>query len=729
MATQPTQNPVPSESPRDLKFNAGKIDEFVTSLALKYQDRFGTEHYTIEGLRQLAQEAIAAFGWITIDSFQDGAVITLPNQVLRDEATGEYYRWDGELPKEVPENSTPASTGGVGPGLWLSVGDATLRGMLSAESGAELVGTGLTVSFDTVADMKSSPWLASRMNVVTKGYFSAGDGGGASYVILNTLPDEVGHGNHELQNGLYAHISAGGTAYLEQWGALADDASDAIQSAFNAMNKIKSISNRTYNISKTIYIPSERCIDFSGSYIKFSGNVYVDFFMPNGSADNRNKNITIKNSVMRGFYTYGDTPPLPDFNNQGHGNGVVCIRMKYCDGFIIENIEASGGHYGIEVKTSTYGTIRNCTFHDNIDDGLSISDGGVVAVQSSDILVELCRAYRNGYSDNNTGNSGFEVDDGPRNITFNKCWAHNNESRGFACHVHAGASDGLVCYNIKYVECRAESNNNTLQTSPVYSDVNCGFAFSSASNTERKVRNISLYGCQTTGHKQCAVIWYKSGTATDGGLTVRDCLFSESLISNSSIRTSMVSDVIVKDCAFYGTSGSQCLRISDNRGVLQFCGNSVSGFGLENINCEGSTQSLRAFIENNEFIVPTGTSRVSPVISLKYCLDADVSGNVLRGGSSGSTASGVYLGNATSNATKNAKIRGNTMEGVNIGVFTRYTSASINGNIFTSLPTVLSSAVTASALVSFIGNLSINCSSVGDSGADVSSGNASKTIA
>lgn len=142
MTTQPTQNPVPSESPRDLKFNAGKIDEFVTSLALKYKDRFGTEHYTIEGLRQLAQEAIAAFGWIAMDSFQDGATLTLPNQVLRDETTGEYYRWDGVFPKEVPADSTPDSSGGVEKGAWVSVGDASLRSMLASSSGAGMVGFG-----------------------------------------------------------------------------------------------------------------------------------------------------------------------------------------------------------------------------------------------------------------------------------------------------------------------------------------------------------------------------------------------------------------------------------------------------------------------------------------------------------------------------------------------------------------------------------------------------------
>ncbi|EKY4018617.1 glycosyl hydrolase family 28-related protein [Enterobacter roggenkampii] len=134
MTTQPTNLPVPSESPRDLKFNAGKIDEFVTSMGWTYTDRFGVQHYTIEGMRWLAQQAIAAFGYITLDSFEDGNTLTLPNQVLRLEATGEYYRWDGPLPKDVPENSTPETSGGIGAGKWLSVGDAALRQQLASDS-------------------------------------------------------------------------------------------------------------------------------------------------------------------------------------------------------------------------------------------------------------------------------------------------------------------------------------------------------------------------------------------------------------------------------------------------------------------------------------------------------------------------------------------------------------------------------------------------------------------
>ncbi|MDN3810066.1 SGNH/GDSL hydrolase family protein [Klebsiella aerogenes] len=48
----PTQNPVPSTDIRDAVFAGAKMDEIVTSPSEKYVDRFGNEHYTIEGIRQ-----------------------------------------------------------------------------------------------------------------------------------------------------------------------------------------------------------------------------------------------------------------------------------------------------------------------------------------------------------------------------------------------------------------------------------------------------------------------------------------------------------------------------------------------------------------------------------------------------------------------------------------------------------------------------------------------------
>ncbi|MCK7317167.1 hypothetical protein L8P35_10680 [Enterobacter cloacae] len=200
MATQPTNLPVPSESPRDLKFNAGKIDEFVTSLVNTYVDRFGNEHYTIEGLRWLAQQAIAQFGYITLDSFEDGNTLTLPNQVLHLEATGEYYRWDGALPKVVPDNSTPETTGGIGPGAWLSVGDATLRGEVFALNG------GVTRGFQTVADMKSFGGISPGHTYSTAGYYSAGDGGGALYIAATSGSTPDGYGDHVASNGVFLRL-------------------------------------------------------------------------------------------------------------------------------------------------------------------------------------------------------------------------------------------------------------------------------------------------------------------------------------------------------------------------------------------------------------------------------------------------------------------------------------------------------------------------------------------
>ncbi|HCT3692495.1 TPA: hypothetical protein OTU20_001229 [Proteus mirabilis] len=176
MSTIPTQNPVPSEAAKDLKFNSGKIDEFVTSMKNKYIDRFGQEHFTIEGLRWIAQQAISQFGYITLDSFQKGAEITLPNQVLRDEVTGEYYRWDGALPKVVPIDSTPDSSGGIGVNAWLSIGDASLRRLLESTDGAYTIGTNSGGTVQDELDALNNKYIFEMPTYFKKAYSEPIDG-------------------------------------------------------------------------------------------------------------------------------------------------------------------------------------------------------------------------------------------------------------------------------------------------------------------------------------------------------------------------------------------------------------------------------------------------------------------------------------------------------------------------------------------------------------------------
>ncbi|WP_140180735.1 hypothetical protein [Providencia stuartii] len=168
---KPTQKPVPSSDIKDLFFNSGLLDIWATSLEHKYIDRFGNCHLTAAGMEWLFKElvekfkidmntAIVAAGYITIDSFQQGAdlpnnEITQRNHILRDETTGEYYRWDGELPKQVPAGSTPQSTGGIGKGAWVSVGDASFRSDVRSGDGSLIgVGNNLTLK-DKLSEIKS----------------------------------------------------------------------------------------------------------------------------------------------------------------------------------------------------------------------------------------------------------------------------------------------------------------------------------------------------------------------------------------------------------------------------------------------------------------------------------------------------------------------------------------------------------------------------------------------
>lgn len=127
MATTPTTTPIPSESPKDLKFNAAKVDEIVNSPEEAYSDRFGNARLTWAGIEAISRETISRLGYIPLKSFEDGATISVPSEVLQQESSGDYFRWDGALPKVVAPGSTPESSGGIGKGKWLSVGDATLR--------------------------------------------------------------------------------------------------------------------------------------------------------------------------------------------------------------------------------------------------------------------------------------------------------------------------------------------------------------------------------------------------------------------------------------------------------------------------------------------------------------------------------------------------------------------------------------------------------------------------
>lgn len=93
----------------------------------------------------------------------------------------------------------------------------------------------VTAIFDTVADLVASSPSAGVL-VETKGYTTAGDGGGATYLSVTSgafggTPDE--QGDHTVANGNVAVIQVGDSINIEQYGAVGDGAADD----FNALSK------------------------------------------------------------------------------------------------------------------------------------------------------------------------------------------------------------------------------------------------------------------------------------------------------------------------------------------------------------------------------------------------------------------------------------------------------------------------------------------------------------
>lgn len=80
--TTPTQLPVPSKDPRDLLFNAEKMDEAVNSLAFTYVDRFGIVRQTLAG-------AIASIAAINNKGAWTTATLYAPRDIVS--VSGTWY--------------------------------------------------------------------------------------------------------------------------------------------------------------------------------------------------------------------------------------------------------------------------------------------------------------------------------------------------------------------------------------------------------------------------------------------------------------------------------------------------------------------------------------------------------------------------------------------------------------------------------------------------------------
>ncbi|HBB0993415.1 TPA: hypothetical protein J1A80_000189 [Escherichia coli] len=231
------------------------------------------------------------YGYNTKRSFELGNTINYPNDVLLQESSGEWFRWDGTLPKVVPPGSTPDSTGGVGPGAWVGVGDASLRSDLNNG----YLNDQYSRVFQTVSDMRSGN-LKEGDHVRWLGYYSVGDGGGNYGVVHSGSATEDGGSIFAIPNGKY--VEAETPKEARQWGIKYDGVSDGVTQFNNARNYLSAKDEVLYFSGAGVVLYSGARPDLSG--VKIHADEGVTFKVdenPNTKDLRLLTNLRIENPV------------------------------------------------------------------------------------------------------------------------------------------------------------------------------------------------------------------------------------------------------------------------------------------------------------------------------------------------------------------------------------------------------------------------------------------------
>lgn len=132
--TYGTGNPVLPDGSIDVRDgidNLQSMDVFMNAPEDTYNQRDGDIVRTLAGINNELDSQILNMGFTRIGTFAAGATLTNPRQTLlwdiADGGDGQEYGWSGAFPKIVPASSTPASTGGISVGAWISRFDPELR--------------------------------------------------------------------------------------------------------------------------------------------------------------------------------------------------------------------------------------------------------------------------------------------------------------------------------------------------------------------------------------------------------------------------------------------------------------------------------------------------------------------------------------------------------------------------------------------------------------------------
>ncbi|WP_338565007.1 hypothetical protein [Providencia hangzhouensis] len=324
----------------------------------------------------VSQKVVTEMGAGVVGSFEDGLnfieELTSSDQqvTLENEFGKQPYYWDGDLPKQVPAGSTPQSTGGIGKGAWVSVGDASVRSDFNhyLDEFNKANRNNFIFNFGAIADYKGTPVYDG--NDSTR--ITATDNSSA---LLRAFSDG------DVINGvLTINIPAGHYGFKTELG---------------------NISLRP-DVEKVVFVGSgreETILDFIYEDLTSRKNPSPleahKLFMLTGLQKVTFVNMTVKCTTKHGTVD-GSTNPSPD-NPSVYYGAVWFAHLQDCHSVRFENTDATRGNYrcvsvsgsGMPVGFRTKVSLVNCNGYYNTSTGFWLDHCGSLQVMGGEY-------YRNG---------------------------------------------------------------------------------------------------------------------------------------------------------------------------------------------------------------------------------------------------------------------------------------------------------------------------------------------
>lgn len=365
-------------------------------------------------------------------------------------------------------------------------------------------------TFNSVEEMKASNTLKAGALAKTQGFYNAGDGGEADYLVINDLgEDEVDeYSLITLKNGLYAKLLIQDTVNVKQFGAKGDGKTDdtsALQTAFNFVKKIAISKKIGYEdntgdgyVSITLVLPKGFYYITNTLTLYIIGSVVANDAMIIASKEVTTAIILdgiekTDDSWVNGLYNTWKIEGLKLSCNNIFNLEKITIGIKFSENLKSDkwmtnftNVLVRGFYYGVELGNHTYNNVFiNCMFKNCIrcfHIPAQLTDSFERNTFISCTFADSTSAFENHRPDGMCCLFGCSLDycigetiiaDNGAQFLLSGCWIEWNSqtNKNYQVKITTGDSnrDSLVIISNSYILCQ---NEEKLTIAPFYCDVN-----------------------------------------------------------------------------------------------------------------------------------------------------------------------------------------------------------------------------------------------------------------